>query len=336
MPGSPPPLRPRDALLSALQIGVAYLVVGGLWIWLSDAAVVALSDDPAWREAAQRYKGLVYIVLTTAGLVYLVHRSHQHLIAANAAVARTELRVADLFERHPQPMWVQDATTCRFLRVNEAAVRAYGYSREEFLCLATRDIWPEADVPSFPGEFDSPTLGALARGVSRHRRKDGRAVLARLTEHHLELDGRPALMVMAEDVTREALIVEALQRQQQQRQQLEQQLVVVLWTAASDGTSLSDVSPSLLELTGWHPARLKRDPGAWHRLIHPEDRHRVPPLLAPLVAAEPRWVYRIVRPDGEVRWVEDRRCQMRDAAGEPGQVGGMVQDITGQPDRTQA
>ena len=51
----------------------------------------------------------------------------------------------DLFLRHPQPMWVFDLETLRFLDVNEAATAVYGYSRDEFLAMTTSDIRPEGD-----------------------------------------------------------------------------------------------------------------------------------------------------------------------------------------------
>ena len=53
-----------------------------------------------------------------------------------------------LFEVNPHPMWVYDLETLRFLAVNDAAVRRYGYSREEFLALTIRDIRPPEDVPA--------------------------------------------------------------------------------------------------------------------------------------------------------------------------------------------
>ncbi|MBV9132640.1 MAG: PAS domain-containing protein, partial [Chloroflexi bacterium] len=37
-----------------------------------------------------------------------------------------------LFQHHPEPMWIYDLDTLRFLDVNNAAVEQYGYSREEF------------------------------------------------------------------------------------------------------------------------------------------------------------------------------------------------------------
>ena len=52
-----------------------------------------------------------------------------------------------LFEASPTPMWVYDADTLAFLAVNDAAIRHYGYSRDEFLAMTIKDIRPAEDVP---------------------------------------------------------------------------------------------------------------------------------------------------------------------------------------------
>ncbi len=51
---------------------------------------------------------------------------------AEARLASNEARYRMLFESNPLPMWVYDPETLRFLDVNEAAVRHYGYTRSEF------------------------------------------------------------------------------------------------------------------------------------------------------------------------------------------------------------
>src|SRR5262249_33963063 len=52
---------------------------------------------------------------------------------ADAALQKSEQRYRQLFESSPMPMWVIDRETLAFLAVNEAALRHYGYTREEFL-----------------------------------------------------------------------------------------------------------------------------------------------------------------------------------------------------------
>ena len=43
-----------------------------------------------------------------------------------------------LFDLNPEPMWVYDTETLRFLAVNEAAIRHYGYTRDEFLAMTIK------------------------------------------------------------------------------------------------------------------------------------------------------------------------------------------------------
>src|SRR5207245_200433 len=61
-----------------------------------------------------------------------------------------------LFFQHPLPMWVVDAKTLEFLVVNNAAVRKYGYSREEFLAMTMDQIaTPEAESAEESDAADS-------------------------------------------------------------------------------------------------------------------------------------------------------------------------------------
>ena len=52
-----------------------------------------------------------------------------------------------LFYCHPDPMWIYDRETLRFLDVNDAAIAKYGYSRDEFLAMTIKDIRPKEEVP---------------------------------------------------------------------------------------------------------------------------------------------------------------------------------------------
>src|SRR4051794_22840418 len=50
----------------------------------------------------------------------------------------------EMFESNPLPMWVYDSETLQFLAVNKAAIRAYGYSRTEFLRMGMPDLLPKS------------------------------------------------------------------------------------------------------------------------------------------------------------------------------------------------
>src|SRR5260370_37275339 len=61
---------------------------------------------------------------------------------SDTALRASEERYRFLFESNPQPLWVFDEESLKFLAVNEAACRHYGYLPEEFLGMTIRDIRP--------------------------------------------------------------------------------------------------------------------------------------------------------------------------------------------------
>ena len=80
-----------------------------------------------------------------------------------------------LFEGNPNPMWVFEAKTHRFLLVNDAAVTSYGYSRDEFLAMVIEDLGAaeEADRLNFVLTDSELQTGLRNIGIWRHARKDG-------------------------------------------------------------------------------------------------------------------------------------------------------------------
>jgi two-component system cell cycle sensor histidine kinase/response regulator CckA len=130
-----------------------------------------------------------------------------------------EAREADrryrlLFDANPQPMWVFDVETLGFLAVNDAAVRHYGYSREEFLSMTLMDIRPPDDTPGLlPGERGSPR-GEVA--LTQHQRKDGSIIEMEIVSHELEMDGRRARLVLATDISERTRVRAALHDSEEQ------------------------------------------------------------------------------------------------------------------------
>lgn len=120
---------------------------------------------------------------------------------AEEARLETEARYYFLFERNSLPTWIVDMESLEFLEVNEAAVRQYGYSREEFLAMTIKAIRPPEDVPSVQ-EY----LGRIPDTVPnaaqwRHRKKDGTTLDVEIIWHELFYRGRHALLVLSKDIT---------------------------------------------------------------------------------------------------------------------------------------
>jgi two-component system sensor histidine kinase UhpB len=121
-----------------------------------------------------------------------------------------EGRYRMLFERSPLPMWVVDTTTLHFLAVNDAALRLYEYSRDEFLAMTARDIRRPEDDTAFR-EF----LGhgsAVHHGAFRHAKKTGEPIDIDGVGHLVAWRGRPARLVQINDITERLRTQQTLER----------------------------------------------------------------------------------------------------------------------------
>jgi two-component system cell cycle sensor histidine kinase/response regulator CckA len=118
-----------------------------------------------------------------------------------------------LFDANPAPMWVFDAETLRILAVNDAALRQYGYSREEFLSLTILDIRPPEDRERLLQLRRDPS-GPRRYSELRHRKKDGTIIDVEVSADSLVFAGRPARIVLVQDVSHRKLLEEQLRQAQ--------------------------------------------------------------------------------------------------------------------------
>ena len=139
----------------------------------------------------------------------LAHLQEQ-LAHATAAVREAERRHEVMFSANPYPMWVQDCETLRFLKVNDAAITAYGYSREEFLGMTLLDIRPPDDAPALLQELSYRQSGYRNAGIWRHRRKDGTVIAVEVLTFEYQTNGHPQKVILALDVTERCRVEGAL------------------------------------------------------------------------------------------------------------------------------
>jgi PAS domain S-box-containing protein len=113
-----------------------------------------------------------------------------------------EHRYAQIFDGSPQPIWVHDRDDFRFLMVNEAAVRQYGWSRTELLSMRVGALIPpgETDAP-FVNAGDDPVERSVEPFETRHLTRDGRLLDVEVWTRSIDCGGAPAELVFAIDVT---------------------------------------------------------------------------------------------------------------------------------------
>jgi PAS domain S-box-containing protein len=145
------------------------------------------------------------------------------------AYKQSELRLRDneflyrrMFADSPQPMWVGDRETQMFIDVNAAAIAHYGYTREEFLSFHLTDIRAPERRNDPMQALLPPQEGEMVRTFPRrHRRKDGSEIDVMISVQWIDYNGRPAIVVVVNDVT---AIVQAEQRMRRLNAELEQRV----------------------------------------------------------------------------------------------------------------
>jgi PAS domain S-box-containing protein len=110
-----------------------------------------------------------------------------------------------LFDRSPLPMLVLDEETLAFLAVNDAAVRQYGWSRDELLGMKLGDICTPDEVVRLresvvPARADASAQGAEARCFGRHQRQDGGLMDVECHLSAVQFRGRGAVLTVAIDL----------------------------------------------------------------------------------------------------------------------------------------
>ncbi|MGN6085709.1 sensor domain-containing protein [Trinickia sp.] len=220
----------RDTLLSVEDS--RHRVAVGL---RSIDAAQGLSGDSRTRSIARRdtSERVAFAAAVASAFVFLVygflanHRLGLERARARISSEEGEARFREYFEEHPLPMLIYDVETLTIAAINRAAVRQYGYEREELAGMSIAALRPPEDSEAFIAGFVELAAAVASKdGASRfaasgasymrtHVRKDGSRFFVEPSYHFMTYANRRACFVVAIDVTEKECAKEALQESKQ-------------------------------------------------------------------------------------------------------------------------
>src|SRR5471030_1640839 len=221
----------------------------------------------------------------------------------------------------------------RLLAVNSQAVSMLGYSNTaELLQKSIFELAPAEEHERIKTDIGVALKAGIIRNVEYTMlKKNGTAFRVELSAAvSLGFNYQPAgLLSVVRDITESKIAQDALQASEERFRQLADHIQEVFWMSDADKGEIIYVSPAYEEIWGQPRSSLYASPQSWIDAIHPEDRKRVSEnALTKQIAGKYDEIYRIIRPDGSIRWIQDRAFPISDASGKIYRIVGIADDIT--------
>ena len=323
-----------------MRVVTIYVVVGALWIVVSDPLLNFLVHDPNLVMKVSVVKGWAYVAVTALLLYYLLRQEMQHWLAertareeAEATVIESEARFRQLFELAPLPIgkcsW--DGKVANF---NARFFQVFGYTAEE---IPTLKEWALLGYPD-----EDYRKQSLARWEALVKRAEKEQTYMDPEEFRITCKNgdvrtflfsvtwmKDGVLVAFVDITDRKKVEAALEEKTELFRQMAENIDEVFWVTAVEQNKILYVSPAYEKTWGRSCESLYVNPGSWAEAIHPEDRLGV---LAAATIRQPgegyAETYRILHPSGDVRWVHVRSFPVSDSAGKIYRFVGVAADIT--------
>jgi diguanylate cyclase (GGDEF)-like protein/PAS domain S-box-containing protein len=247
------------------------------------------------------------------------------------ALDLSERRYHTFFDANPNPSWIYDPTTLRFLEVNSAALRVYGYTREEFLKMSLYDIRPTTEWGRLTRDLqqDVKLRDLSPPSCWQHRKKNGSLIDVEISARSVYLpNGKEARLVYCTDVS------ERLRAEREKREasaQFEQ-----AFHRANIGMSLLtlegiyyEVNSAHCQITGYTRDELV---GQSYLTLVPPERQQIAEQIFQEAVREgrevPQYPGNFLRKDGSLGYAEFTIGFVRDEAGKPLYMMGQMQDVS--------
>jgi PAS domain S-box-containing protein len=288
-----------------------------------------------------------------------VQRAEALLELPMAAETLSEKHFMQLGQELAENLTQSQIAFIHFVNEDEETIELVAWSRRtlEHYCKAAFDnhypissagIWANSlrerravvfnDYASFPHKHGLPSGHAeLNRLISVPVIENGRVVMMtgvgnKATDYN-DLDVETVQLISNEiwRIVQRRRVEKALRQRESDYRTLTEQIPAIIYRAVLNNTSTTSYVSSKIQCMGYTPSEWLADPDLWDRLMHPDDRDRVLAALGALHQGQPYAEdYRLQARDGHWRYFHDEAELIRDAAGQPQYIQGIMLDISEQ------
>jgi PAS domain S-box-containing protein len=140
--------------------------------------------------------------------------------------------------------------------------------------------------------------------------------------------GARGALIQQRDISVRKRAEAALRQSEELFRQIAENIGEVFWMTDPQKNQMLYISPAYEQIWGRTRESLYAHPASFIEAIHPEDRPRVLAALERQAHGTYNEEYRVVQPNGPIRWVQDRAFPIRDATGGIYRIAGIAADIT--------
>jgi PAS domain S-box-containing protein len=221
----------------------------------------------------------------------------------------------------------------RFLSINRAGRAMLGIAPDE-------DVRSMTVLSTYPSrlraqlmrdQFPSAMKEGSWSGETHFLHRNGHEIPVSLVGmvHRSSGGGVEFLSAVARDISEHVKVLDAIRDSEERFRQLAENIPEVFFVSAADLSRIFYVSPAYENIWGQHVQELYDDARAFLRPVHPDDVGRLTEAIGRVQAGEIQTLeFRLVHPDGSIRWVLDRVVPVRNPQGDVYRIVGVARDFT--------
>jgi PAS domain S-box-containing protein len=319
----------RIKIKPEVQIVIILLIPVILWVYFAKHFITKMHINFGPLGNTEDFFETIFIIFTSAMLYFSIKTLRKK-------IEQSGKEYLQLFKINSVPMWIYDKKTLQFLLVNDAAIKSYGYSRDEFLSMTIKDIRPMEELNRLEADLQQNWVGFKNAGMWKHKKKNGSIIIAQVCADNVMLHKKECRLISAHNVTALFKAKDEIRKgfkkvvaNEELMQTAEQLANFGSWEyeIVTENVKFSD---GMFRLYGYIPQSVASTFNLFLEHVHPEDLEYVKKVHVEAIRnfASLKFEFRIIDKNGVLKYIRSGLRILRNDQHEPILLRGFNLDIT--------